>query len=140
MIIIDTNVVSEVMRKQPAEAVLAFLDRHPEDTFHVSAITVAEICGGVHGKVDPAQRDDLSERAGISFRMFRGRVMPFDEIAAVHFGKIIGSAKLRGEKIHSPDGANAASAKTYGATVATRDVRPFEQAGLDVINPWDSPE
>lgn len=140
MIILDTNVVSEVMRKRPVEAVLTFLDRHPEDTFYLTAITAAEIWGGVQKKADPAQQEDLHNRAKTMFDMFRGRILPFDEIAAFHFGKIVGTGKLRGEVIHFQDGAIAAIAKTQNAVLATRDVRPFEQAGLEVINPWDSPE
>ena len=70
--------------------------------------------------------------------MFKGRILPFDEIAAFHFGNIVGPAKLRGETIHFQDGAIAAIALTQQSTVATRDVRPFQQAGLDVINPWET--
>ena len=138
MIILDTNVVSEVMKKRPAEAVLTFLDRHAEESFHLTTITVAEIWAGVHAKADSAQRDDLSERAKIMFEMFRGRVLPFNEIAETHFGGIVGAAKRHGETIHFADGAIAALAKTHGAIIATRDMRPFQQAGLDVINPWES--
>ena len=140
MIILDTNVISEIMRRQPSETVLTFLDRHPEDTFHLTAITVAEIWAGVHAKSDPAQREDLTERAKTMFEMFRGRVLKFDDLAAASFGTIIGPVKRRGETIHFPDGAIAAIAKTRNAMVATRDARPFEQAGLDVVNPWDQSE
>ena len=65
MIILDTNVVSEVMKKQPSGAVLAFLDRHPEEIFYITTITVAEICGGVAKKRDPDQRADLTAHGGL---------------------------------------------------------------------------
>lgn len=136
MIILDTNVVSEVMRKTPSAAVLRFLNKHPEDDFFVTAITVAEIWAGVAKNKDPVQRADLSERAAAMFDMFGDRVLPFDTDAAVAFGDIIGPAKRRGETIHFPDGAIAGIAKANNGIVATRDLRPFVQAGLDVVNPW----
>jgi len=136
MIILDTNVVSEVMKKRPSEAVLNFLDRHPEDSFYITTITVAEIWGGVAKKRDPDQREDLTARAEAMFAMFRGRVLPFDEASAFAFSNLVGPAKLRGETIHFQDGAIGGIAHMRDAVVATRDVRPFEQAGLEVINPW----
>ena len=138
MIILGTIVVSEVMKRQPSEAVLAFLDRHPEEIFYITTITVAEICGGVAKKRDPDQRADLTARAEAMFTMFRGRVLPFDELAAFAFSNVVGPAKLRGETIHFQDGAIGGIARIRDAVVATRDVRPFEQAGLEVINPWQS--
>lgn len=88
--------------------------------------------------VVPDEGSDLRcETATIMIEMFRGRIMPFDEIAAFHFGSVVGPAKLRGETIHFPDGAIAAIAKNHSAAIATRDVRAFQQAGLDVINPWE---
>ena len=140
MIILDTNVVSEVMKKRPSGAVLTFLDRHPEESFYISTITVAEIWGGGAKKRDPEQREDLTARAEAMFEMFRGRVLSFDKMSAQVFGKVVGPAKLRGETIHFQDGAIGSIAKLRDAVVATRDVRPFEQAGLEVINPWETDE
>ncbi len=76
MIVLDTQVVSEVMKKQPSEAVLAFLDRHPEEVFYITTITVAEIYGGVAKNRDPDQRADLTPWAEAMFAMLRGRVLP----------------------------------------------------------------
>lgn len=137
MIILDTNVVSEVMRRDPSPAVMDFLDSHADTTLYLTSITVAEILGGVQGKRDPTQREDLSRRAMLMLRMFSGRELPFDPAASLHFGSIYGPAKLRGITVSFQDCAIASIALHRDCPVATRDATAFEAAGIAVINPFE---
>lgn len=138
MIVIDTNVISELWKVEPAPQVLAWMDAQMIETLYLSAITVAELRFGLAampaGKRRTAYLDRL-EREVIP--AFAGRVLPFDLDASRAYADLMGAAKAAGNAIGKADGYIAASAIARGYTVATRDTSPFSGAGLAVINPWE---
>jgi toxin FitB len=137
MILLDTNVVSEPLRLAPDERVVAWIDAQPVETLFLSAITVAELRAGV------AQLPAGKRRAGLHtsletqvLRLFAGRVLPFDLGCTQAYADLMAKARASGLAIAGADGYIAAIANTNGFAVATRDVAPYQAAGVTVINPW----
>lgn len=139
MIVLDTNVVSEPLRTAGEPAVLAWLDQQNIETLFLTTISLAELRYGVAALPDGRRKDGLS--AALENRviaLFGPRVLAFDAAAAQAYAVIRARAKAAGKAIAAADGYIAAIAAAHGFTVATRDVGPFEAAGLPVINPWAS--
>lgn len=137
MILLDTNVISELWRIAPEPKVLAWVDQQSVQTLFLSAITVAELRFGVASMPQGRRRavfQDRLEREVLP--AFRGRVLPFDLDASQAYAVIMARARAAGLAIGQADGYIAATASVLGLTVATRDVAPFEAAALTVINPW----
>lgn len=137
MILVDTNVISEPLRKAPDARVIEWIDEQPLETLYLSAITVAELRFGVAslpaGKRRDSLHDDLETRV---LPLFAGRVLPFDSAASQAYAALMAGARANGRAIGRDDGYIAATAAANGVIVATRDTAPFEAAGLSVINPW----
>lgn len=136
MILLDTNVVSEVMKAKPDAAVLTWLDAQSVDTLFISSITLAELKFGIGSLPDGRRKDGLNQALQGVLLLLEGRVLAFDTDAAQHYAELAVSARSAGKGFPSPDGYIAAIASARGFTVATRDVAPFEAARLNVINPW----
>lgn len=137
MILLDTNVVSEPMRRAPAAQVIAWIDAQPLDTLFLSAITVAELRAGVAQLPAGKRRTGLQE--GLEKRLlplFAGRVLPFDLPCTQPYAALMAKARAKGRGISTADGYMAAIALANGFTIATRDTAPFKAAGATVINPW----
>lgn len=139
MILLDTNVISEPMRKLPDGRVVEWLDTQPLETLYLSAITVAELRLGVAtlpaGKRRDGLHDNLETR---TLPLFAGRVLPFDLPASRAYGDLMAKARAAGLAIGAADGYIAATAVANGMMVATRDVAAFEAADVAVINPWQA--
>ena len=137
MILLDTNVVSEPLRPEPNTAVITWIDAQPLETLFLSAITVAELRAGVAllpaGKRRSGLQQNLEKRV---LPLFAGRVLPFDLACTPAYAELIAKARAAGVAIATADGYIAAIATTNGFAVATRDIGPFEAAGMAVINPW----
>lgn len=138
MIILDTNVISEVTKADSSPSVLAWLDRQAEDALYLTTVTIAEISAGVHMLDAGRRRDDLESRLRDTVALFSDRLFPFDIGAALLLGEVLAVARRRGRAVGFPDGLIAAVAVHRKAAVATRDVSPFEAAGVEVINPWEA--
>lgn len=137
MILLDTNVVSELMKSAPEPAVLAWIDAIPAATVFVSAITRAEILYGIALVPDGKRRDRLEQAAHTAFETyFRGRVLPFDSEAADAFAQLAAGRRQAGRPISQPDAQIAAIARSRGAELATRNVPDFEGCGVEIVNPW----
>ena len=137
MILLDTNVISEPMRREPEARVLAWLDRQPSETLFLSAITVAEIRKGIALLPAGKRQTLLAERLDkLLLPMFHGRILPFDIHTTPAYASVIARAAAAGCTIAAADGFIAAIALQHHFSVATRDTRPFQAAELDVINPW----
>ena len=136
MIFLDTNVVSETLRKQPNEAVIAWLARH-DGELALPTVTIAEIAFGIQ-KIRPDQRAFRLER-GLSEwrRRFASRIFGLTEDAALAYGEIMGVATRQGRPMSAPDGMIAAIARVNGGRLATHNLTDFEITGLDLISPWD---
>ena len=137
MILLDTNVISEPMRREPEARVLAWLDRQPSETLFLSAITVAEIRQGIALLPAGKRQTLLAERLDkLLLPMFHGRILPFDIHTTPAYASVTAHAAAAGCTIAPADGFIAAIALQHHFSVATRDTHPFQAAGLDVINPW----
>lgn len=135
MILLDTNVISEAFGQKPNEAVIAWLKRFDVE-LALPSISIAEISYGIE-KLALEQRSARLETGLASTRQrFAGRILAFDEIAALAFGKIMGDASRSGRSMSPLDGMIAAIALVNNARLATRNVAHFEHCGLDLINPW----
>ncbi|MGE4249374.1 MAG: type II toxin-antitoxin system VapC family toxin [Parvibaculaceae bacterium] len=136
MIFLDTNVVSESLRMQPNEAVIAWLKRHDAE-IALPTVTIAEIAFRIQ-KIRPDQRALRLER-GLSEwrRRFAPRIFGLTEDAALAYGEIMGTATRQGRPMSAQDGMIAAITQVNGGRLATRDLTDFETTGLDLISPWD---
>lgn len=136
MIVLDTNVVSETMRKAPSPQVTAWLDANPFRALYISAITVAEVRYGLAIMPVGARRDLMRERFETRILpLFTGRVLAFDLPDADAYSELMATARAAGITIGRSDGYIAAAAKTAGMSIATRDTA-FKATGVPVINPW----
>src|ERR1700690_682683 len=138
MIILDTNVLSELMRPKPSASVLAWIAKQPEAELFTTSITEAEIFYGIEALPRGKRREHLTTAAEAVFTEdFSGRVYDFDSAAARAFSRIASRRPPRGSPPRQSGPQTAPIGKTGGAIVATRDVKGFEQCGVDVVDPWN---
>ena len=138
MFVLDTNVVSELMREDPQPEVLAWIDRQLTDDLYVTAVTEAEIRTGIAILPEGARRRGLIAAAVHAFGvLFAERVLPFDSGAAQAFAAIAATRRSVGHPISQAGCQIAAIARSVSASIATRNVSDFEGCGIDVINPWN---
>jgi predicted nucleic acid-binding protein len=139
MILIDTNVISELWKAEPNPDVLAWMDAQAVETLYLSAVTVAELRFGVAVMPEGQRRSIYQERLEKEvLPAFTGRVLPFDLAASRAYADLMAGARLTGKAIGKADGYIAATASACGLMVATRDISPFEAAGLKWVNPWEA--
>jgi predicted nucleic acid-binding protein len=137
MILIDTNVISEVMRVSPSLHVLEWLNRQESNALYMSSITVGEIEYGLRILPAGRRRLELKERFERFISMaFAQRVLAFDEPAARTYGDLMGLRKELGRPMSVPDGQIAAIARSGGLAIATRNTRDFDACGVDVVDPF----
>lgn len=137
MIVLDTNVISEVMREEPQAEVVAWLDNQVISTLFVTTITEAEIRTGIEYLARGMRQRSLTAAADRAFReLFAERILPFDSEAARAYATIAASRRSAGRPISQFDCQIAAIARSCGAQIATRNMGDFEGCGIDVINPW----
>ena len=137
ILILDTNVISEVARPTPDERVLAWYLRQPSNELYTTTVTQAEVVYGIE-LLDPGRRkDELTAFAQEFFRVeMLGRVLPLDGAAAMEYGRIRAARRKAGRTMHTMDAQIAAIAAVHGAAVATRNVTDLEDCGVRVVNPW----
>lgn len=141
MILLDTNVVSAVMRPVPSRSVLDWLDDHDTTCLYLSTITIAEIRYGLRVLPDGKRRRSLEGRfEEFVARGFDQRILTFDEPAARLYGEVMGRCKELGRPISVLDGQIAAIAQAHRFAVATGNVRDFEECGLRILNPFENEE
>lgn len=137
MIVLDTNVLSELMRPRPAEAVAAWVAHQPLAQQFTTSVTQAEIGYGLALMSLGARRAALEAAVERMFSEdFAGRVLPFDSAAAHAYPAIVAARKRKGAPMAAFDAMIAAIARSRGAAVATRNVKDFEGCGVTVIDPW----
>ena len=137
MVVIDTNVVSELMRPAPAPAVMAWFSRQDSADLHLTAVSEAELCAGAAILPSGRRRDRLAAEVDAVVREdFAGRVLPFDSAAARAYAVIAASRRSAGRPILEADCQIAAIARARDAAVATRNGADFEHCGIAVIDPW----
>ena len=136
MIILDTNVISEVMRPQPNSQVMLWLKEYSVEELAVTAISIAEISYGL--KRLPEGRRPLQWRFQMFIAQgFRDRIFPFDEKAAEVYAEMVVNRQHIGKPIEVMDAMIAAIALIKTANLATRNTSDFQNCGLKLINPWE---
>ncbi|MCZ7436005.1 type II toxin-antitoxin system VapC family toxin [Micromonospora sp. WMMC241] len=136
MIVLDTNVVSELMRSEPAPVVLAWLRRSSATGLCTTAVTVAEIRYGIARLSDGQRRDSLQQAANEIFAAFPRQVLPFDLAAAGAYADVVAGRDRIGRPIDGFDAQIAAICRTQVATLATRNIKDFADTGIEVVDPW----
>jgi toxin FitB len=139
MIILDTNVLSELMRPSPELQVLDWLRRQPMTQLGTTTINIAEIKYGL-ARLPAGQRRRELEQRFFSFvsRGLGDRIFDFDQAAADVFGDIMVAREKAGRRLEGSDGLIVAIAKSCGAGIATRNIADFKGCGVDLTNPWTS--
>lgn len=139
MIVLDTNVISELWRLEPNANVLAWIDAQPIETLCLSAITVAELRYGIAAMPEGKRRTIYQQRLENEvLPNFFGRVLAFDLDTSKAYAELMARARVEGKAIAKADGYIAATAAAHRLTVATRDTGPFQAGGIEVINPWEA--
>jgi hypothetical protein len=138
MIILDTNVLSELMRPKPSPRVVAWVARQPAAETFTTSITEAEIFYGIELLNKSKRREGLLAAAEAMFAEdLAGRIFGFESDAARAFSKIAARRRALGRPISHADAQVAAIAQVRAAKLATRNVADFEDCGLDVLDPWN---
>lgn len=137
MIVLDTNVISELMRREPDERVMAWIGEQPIAGVFTTTLTQAEIFYGMALLPEGRRRDALLAAARPMFAVdFAGRVLPFDTDAALAYPEIAAGRRRSGQPISQIDAQIAAIVRSRGARLATRNVSDFADCGITVVNPW----
>lgn len=138
MIVLDTNVISAVMREVPDPAVVAWLDRQPPDAIWTTTISVFEILFGLELLAPGVKRQRMAAAFAQALEEdFQGRVLAFDQAAARETARLAARRRRAGQPVDFRDTQIAGIALARGATLATRNVRHFADLSANVINPWD---
>ena len=139
MIILDTNVVSELSAPEPAPIVLAWFARQVETDLYITSVNEAELLAGSERMPHGRRRNEtIAANARIIDGTLRGRVLSFDRDAARHYAEIRAHRERIGRPISEMDCMIAAIARANGAAVATRDAGGFADCGIQAINPWEN--
>jgi hypothetical protein len=137
MIVLDTNVLSELLRPSPEARVMAWLDEQPRASVFTSAVTQGEILYGIRLLPEGQRRKKLWEAAVAIFTDdFSGRVLSFDGDAASNYAEIGASRRAAGRPISQFDAVIASIARSRGAILATRNAKDFTGCDIEVVNPW----
>ena len=136
-LVLDTNVVSELMRTRPAPAVSAWVNARANTSLWLTSVTQAEMWLGARVLRAGQKRRALEAMLGLIFdEDFGGRIWPFDSAAANAYADILSQRRASGRPMSQFDGQIAAIARVQGAAVVTRNVADFEGCGLVIHNPW----
>jgi predicted nucleic acid-binding protein len=138
MIVLDTNVLSALMRETRDPAVVQWLDNQPAESIWTTSVTVFEIRTGIQLLTSSRRRRRLDDMfTQLLAEDLDGRVHSFDLTAALAAGTIAASRQRSGRSVEIRDVQIASIAASRHATVATRNARHFEAAGVELVNPWD---
>jgi predicted nucleic acid-binding protein len=137
MIVLDTNVISELMRPRGESRVAAWADEQQAGGIYLTAITTAEFRYGIARLPDGRRKTDLADRIQRTLEEdFTGRILPFDDSAAAHYADIVSHRERQGLVISMADAQIAAVCRQHGAALATRNTKDFTRTGIDLIDPW----
>lgn len=137
MIVLDTNVISELLRPSPEVRVESWLSAQAAEDVFLTSITEAELRFGVGSMADGKRKSGLSSALDkILMDLFQGRILSFGSEAAVAYAEIASNRKDAGRPISQFDCQIAAICRANSAAIATRNIRDFEGCGMTVIDPW----
>jgi predicted nucleic acid-binding protein len=138
MILLDTNVVSEGMRRHPHANVKAWLDAQRAEELFLCTPVLAELHYGVANLPAGARRTHFEQVVLQIETGFSDRILAFDHAAAVEYGIVVAERDRRGRATGTMDALIAAIARVHRARIATRDMNGFDDLGIDLINPFDT--
>ncbi len=137
MFLLDTNVVSAMMRRAPAPEVAAWVTRQPTDLLFTASVCQAEVLAGIAVMPEGRRRRELEAAAQATFAEdFERRVLPFDMAAAVAYAEVLAMRRRAGRPVTTIDLMVAAIARSQGASVVTRNVADFTGCGVAIVDPW----
>jgi predicted nucleic acid-binding protein len=138
VIVLDTNVVSELMRPAPAQPVVAWLRDQPAGSLMTTAVTVAEIRFGLARLPEGRRATELRRLADDILSAFSGQVLAFDVDAATHYGRLAAQRERAGRPMSALDAQIAAICLSRGAALATRNTADFAESGVKLLDPWQT--
>lgn len=138
MFVLDTNILSAMMRRERVPEVATWIAGQNEDKLFTTAISRAEIFAGLAVMAQGRRRRDLEATARDMFEEFDGRVLPFDIEAATAYADLFASRRQSGRPAATLDLMVASIARAHAASIVTRDTGGFEGCGLSLINPWQA--
>jgi predicted nucleic acid-binding protein len=140
MIILDTNVISELLRPEPNQQVASWLSAQDSGLLFLTTISEAELRQGVAILPEGKRRSALSKAIeGILEEDFRNRILSFDRQSAISYAAIASKRRAEGRPISQFDCQIAAIARSHSASVATRNINDYQGCGISLLNPWQSP-
>ena len=135
--LLDTCLISELIKKEPNPAVVSWLDKQDEQKLFLSVLTLGELQKGISKLSDGAKKDELQAWVALDLvERFAGRILEIDLETALCWGRFQGEAEQAGEKLPVMDSLIAAAAAAHGLVVVTRNVRDIERCKVRVFNPW----
>lgn len=138
MIVIDTNVVSELLRHEPSERVVSWLREQPRQGRFIASVTVAELLQGIDQLPAGRRRTKLEEGVDAVLLSFEGKVVPFDNAAAFAYADVVDARVRAGRPIDVADAQIAAICRSREVPLATRNTKDFELTGVELIDPWSN--
>jgi len=136
--LLDTCLISELVKKEPNPGVVNWLDEQDELTLFLSVLNLGELQKGISKLPDGTKKDELQAWIGLDLvERFSGRTLDIDLETALFWGRIQGEAERAGEKLPVMDSLIAATVAAHGLVVVTRNVRDMERCGVRACNPWE---
>ncbi len=136
MIVVDTNVISELMKPSPSDSVRDWMLEQNQTELFTTSITVVEILCGIERLPDGQRKEMLRTAATEVFAAFENHVLPFGREAAIAYAVLIHRRDLLGLPINRFDAQIASICTTHNATLATRNGKDFEHSGITLVDPW----
>jgi toxin FitB len=137
--LLDTNVISEIVRPSPDANVIAWLEEQKENTLFISSVTLGELAKGIAALEDGKKKDRLLHwlKTAVTNR-FSGRILPFDDQAALLWGEWNGAGARRGRAYPTLDSQIAAIAARFECVLVTRNTKDIDELPVENLNPWDN--
>lgn len=137
MIVLDTNVISEILRPKPEDRVVAWMEGLTGDVA-ITAVTLAELLAGVRRLPEGRRRSVLAAKINTALEPYRETraILSFDDRAAEQYPDVLVARERAGLPIHTADAQIAAICRVYGAACATRNSKDFTGTGVDLVDPW----
>jgi len=139
VLILDTNVISEILRQEPNESVVTWFESQPRHQLFTTAVTQAEILYGIALLPKGSRRQKLLDVAQLIFEEdLESRILAFGSDAATRYAEIGAARRTSGRPISQFDAMIASIAHLHGAKIVTRNTSDFDNCGIEIINPWES--